>query len=268
MKSILDALQEGRLIELPEAEKERCLRYLGTIIEAIPDFRSGVDFNAAVTARESAANTAITGGWACPHGRVPGEGDLLCAIGWSPGGIEYGAPDGKPVHIMVMHYVPDSRRNTYLREISGLARAILNNPALGELSSAKDLNEVRIRLVDLLTAAMESALPEAKARMIQLEAKSAVSALAETMPPDVLANLTLLPVSIIVVPGSRPVALSQDRDLTSLLEESTDLAALLGARVPFDKGGYRIVTRSAATFLPDRVLYDCIAVKLAGNVKN
>ena len=48
MKSLLDALQEGRLIELPEADKDRSLQYLGTLIEAIPDFRTGLDFNAAV----------------------------------------------------------------------------------------------------------------------------------------------------------------------------------------------------------------------------
>jgi len=265
MKSILDALQEGRLIELPETDKQRSLHYLGTIIEAIPDFRSGFDFNAAVAAREKAANTAITGGWACPHGRVSGEGDLFCALGWSPGGIDYGAPDNKPVHIMVMHYVPDSRKNAYLREISGLAKAIQTHPALGELSSAKDLAEVRDRLIDLLTAALESSLPEAKARMIQLEARQAVSALAETIPADVLAGLTLLPLSIVVAPGTRPVVLSQDRELTAGLEESADLPALLGTRVPFDKAGFRIVTRSVATFLPDRLFYDCIAVRLRGN---
>ena len=38
-----------------------------------------------------------------------------------------------------MHYIPDSQKNAYLREISGLAKAIQQNPALGELSRAKDL---------------------------------------------------------------------------------------------------------------------------------
>ena len=130
MKSLLDALQEGRLIELPESDKAKSLQYLGTLIEAIPDFRTGLDFNGAVMTREAAANTGIGMGWACPHGRVSGDGDLLCAIGWSPTGIDYGGPDGKPVRIVVMHYIPDSQKNTYLREISMLAKAIKNNPAL------------------------------------------------------------------------------------------------------------------------------------------
>ncbi len=263
MKSLLDALQEGRLVELPPIDKEKSLHFLGTLIEAIPDFRTGLDFNAVVDAREKAANTGIGQGWACPHGRVAGEGDLFCAIGWSPTGIDYAAPDGKPVRILVMHHVPDSQRTAYLREISGLARAIQANPALGELSSLRDLGEVRHRLIDLLTAAVERALPDVKARMIQLEAKQAVSALSETLPADALATLALIPLTVIVAPGTKPVVLGQERDAVERLETTPDLAAALSARVPFDRAGYRIVTRSVSTYQPDRLLYDCIAVRLA-----
>src|SRR5271157_6045924 len=212
MKSLLDALQEGRLIELPEIDKPKILNLLATLIEAIPDFRVGFDFAGAVAARETAANTGIGHGWAGPHGRVSGEGDLFCAIGWSPTGLDYGAPDGKPVRIVVMHYIPDSQKNVYLREIAGLAKAIKSNPALGELSGLKDLAEVRHRLIDLLTAAVDSALPDVKARMIQLEAKQAVSGQPEAMPVDALA-WSLIPLSVLVVPGSRPLVLCQDKDL-------------------------------------------------------
>ena len=51
MKSLLDALQEGRLIELPEIEKGKILNLLATLIEAIPDFRGGFDFAGAVAGR-------------------------------------------------------------------------------------------------------------------------------------------------------------------------------------------------------------------------
>ncbi|MGA2642708.1 MAG: PTS sugar transporter subunit IIA [Spirochaetia bacterium] len=267
MKSLLDALQEGRLIELPEIDKGKILNLLATLIEAIPDFRGGFDFAGAVASREAAANTGIGHGWAGPHGRVSGEGDLFCAIGWSPTGIDYGAPDGKPVRIVVMHYIPDSQKNVYLREIAGLAKAIKSNPALGELSGLKDLSEVRHRLIDLLTAAVDSALPDVKARMIQLEAKQAVSALSETLPADVLSALSLIPLSVIVVPGARPLILAQDKELVAQIETGPDVVAPLGARVPFDHSGYRVFTRSVSSFQPDRLLYDCIAVKLPGSAK-
>jgi nitrogen PTS system EIIA component len=267
MKSLLDALQEGRLIELPEADKDRSLQYLGTLIEAIPDFRTGLDFNAAVMNREKAANTGIGLGWACPHGRVTGEGELFCAIGWSPTGVDYGAPDGKPVRVLVMHYIPDSQKNVYLREISGLAKAIQRNPALSELSGLKDLAEVRHRLIDLLTAAVESALPDVKARMIRLEAKQAVSALADAIPADALSSLNLLAMSVLVVPGGKPIVLAQEKEIIPQMEAGADLAGSLAAGAPFDKAGYRVITRSVSTYQPDRLLYECIALKLPNGQK-
>lgn len=278
MKSLLNALQEGRLIELPGTDKEASLTYLATLIEAIPDFRPGVDFAGAVLAREKAANTAIGLGWACPHGRVPGEGELFCAIGWSPTGIDYGATDGARVHVAVMHYIPDSQKNSYLREISTLAKAIQRSPALGELSRAKDLGEARHRMIDLLTMAIETAIPDAKARMIQLEAKQAVAALHEALPADALASLSIIPLSIVVAPGGAPLVLSQNREIAQSLEArgehpaggdhpigadlAAELAAAAGGAHSFDKAGYRLVVRSVATFQPNRLLYDCIAIRL------
>jgi mannitol/fructose-specific phosphotransferase system IIA component (Ntr-type) len=267
MKSLLDALQEGRLIELPDADKERSLQYLGTLIEAIPDFRSGLDFNGAVMTREKAANTGIGHGWACPHGRVSGEGELFCAIGWSPTGIDYGSPDGGPVRIVVMHYIPDAQKNVYLREISGLAKAIQRNPALGELSNARDLGEVRHRLIDLLTAAVESALPDVKARMIQLEAKQAVSGIEEYLPTDMLSSLILVPFTLIVVPGMKHLVLSQDKDLVGALEGPADIVGPLSTMTPLDAAGYRLVVRAVSTFSADRRSFDCIAMKLPATAK-
>jgi nitrogen PTS system EIIA component len=262
MKSVLNALQEGRLIELPENDKEKSLQYLATLIEAIPDFRSGLDFAGTVLAREKTTNTAIGLGWACPHGRVAGDGELLCALGWSPAGIDYGAPDGKPVHFLIMHCIPDSQKNAYLREISTVARAIQKNPALGELSLATELGDVRHRLIDLLTDALESAVPDAKARMIQLSARQAVAAAMDAaLPADALAALNLVPLSILIAPGSRPIVLSQDREAVLALESDPDLTAPLSARVPFDRAGYTVVMRSVAPYQPDRMLYDCLAVK-------
>ena len=205
MKSLLDALQEGRLIELPEIDKGKILNLLATLIEAIPDFRSGFDFAGAVAGRENAANTGIGLGWACPHGRVTGEGELFCAIGWSPTGIDYGAPDGKPVRIVVMHYIPDSQKNVYLREISGLAKAIKSNPALGELSGAEGPRRGEApshrsahRRGGQRPAGREGAHDPARGQAGGLRAGG------DACPLDALSALNLIPLSVVVVPGSKP----------------------------------------------------------------
>ena len=264
MKSILDALQEGRLIELPDNRKENVLKYLASLIEAIPDIKAGTDVEGAVLTREQAANTGIGRGWACPHGRNAGEGELVCALGWSPVGIEYGSPDGKPVHLVVMHYVPDSEKNVYLKEISGLVRVIKKNEGKKEVEKASDLMGVRNLLLDLIADALEAEVPEAKARMIRLEAKQAAATAGPeaALSPDLLCSLSFIPLSVLVVPGNRPLVLSQDQELVSLLEGPDDLAAGLAGKTPFIHGGYTILQRSVTAYQPNRFLYECFAVKI------
>ena len=156
MKSLLTALQEGRLIELPDNNKEKSLEYLATIIEAIPDIGGERGITETVLDREHLHNTGIGKGWACPHARSDWDGELLCSVGWSPQGIDYGSPDGKPVHLVVMYFVPDGQKNSYLKEISSLAKAIQTMPSMQALPLLTDLSEVRHRLLDAINAALES----------------------------------------------------------------------------------------------------------------
>jgi mannitol/fructose-specific phosphotransferase system IIA component (Ntr-type) len=265
MKSILDALQEGRLIELPDNHKEHVLKYLASLIEAIPDIQAGTDVEGAVLARERAANTGIGMGWACPHGRHPGEGELVCAVGWSPAGIQYGSPDGKPVHLVVMHYVPDVQKNVYLKEISGLVQVIKKNEGKKGAEKASDLMEVRNLLLDLIADALEAEVPEAKARMIRLEAKQAavISAPEVAVSADLLSSLSFIPLSVLVIPGSKPIILSQDQEVVSLLESSGELGASLAEKAPFSYKGYRILPRSVTSYQPNRFLYDCLAIRIS-----
>ncbi len=110
MRSILTALQEGRLFELPDAGKDRALEFLARILDANPDIEVGTDTIEEVKKRELECNTGIGMGVGVPHIRARREeGDLFCAIGWSPQGIDYGSPDGEHVHLVVMYYIPGAQ---------------------------------------------------------------------------------------------------------------------------------------------------------------
>jgi mannitol/fructose-specific phosphotransferase system IIA component (Ntr-type) len=265
MKSILDALQEGRLIELPDNHKENALKYLASLIEAIPDIQPGMDVEGAVLVRERAANTGIGMGWACPHGRNPGEGELVCAVGWSPAGIQYGSLDEKPVHLIVMHYVPDLQKNVYLKEISGLVKVIKRHEGKKEIEMVSNLMEVRNFLLDLIADALEDEVPEAKARMIRLEARQAavISAPEVAVSVDLLSSLSFISLSILVIPGSKPIILSQDQEIVALLEGSAELGSSLTEKAPFSYKGYRILPRSVTAYQPNRFLYDCLAIRIS-----
>ena len=171
MNSLLEALQEGRLVELPDdRNKERCLTILANLIEAVPAVPAGTDVAGAVLSREATGSTALGKGWACPHARLGNDGDLVCAVGWSPSGVDYGAPDNHPVRIVVMYLVPLNQKNSYLREISAIARVLQAQTDDATWANVHDLTQARNALLDMIGAALGSAAPEARARMVRLEA--------------------------------------------------------------------------------------------------
>jgi len=271
MRSLLDALQDGRLIELPDTNKTKALEYLATLIEAIPDIGVQGGITESVLSRERAYNTGIGKGWACPHARSMADGQLLSAVGWSPAGVDYSATDGEPVRIIVMYYVPDTQKNAYLKELSQLAKAIQSQPALQDLKSLTDLTEVRHRLLDAISVASESAAPEAKARMIQLEVKQAAAAqLAAPAAPAGAApqfdfSTRVIPLTIVSAPNLKPLVLCQDATLVTLLEGKTNITAIaadLAAKGQFETQGCKVFLRSSANYQPDRIVYECLGVKL------
>ncbi|HPU98600.1 MAG TPA: PTS sugar transporter subunit IIA [Candidatus Hydrogenedentes bacterium] len=258
MDTLLDALQDGRLFELPENDKNHALQFLAHIIEAFPEVPAGTDVVGHVMKREEAYNTALGKGWACPHARVPFDEDLMCVIGWSPTGIDYNAPDGQPVSVVVMYLVPDNQRNHYLREISTLARALESFPSLEKLQEVRDLDDVRNYLLDLIAQSKEAGTSETRARMIRLQTKS----VPEQVVFHDLTNMIIEPVTIVTAPDVRPITLTQNPDLMRWLDGLPDLAAKLASADSYRNGGWHLLRRTASTYQGDRILYDCIAVKL------
>ena len=259
MDSLLDALQEGRLIELPENNKEHALKFLAHILEAIPTIPTGTDIVGLVMARERATGTAIGRGWACPHARTSYDDDLLCVVGWSPTGIDYGAPDGVPVSIIAMYLVPDNQRNHYLKEVSMLAKALKSYNGLDKLQSAKELNEIRTHLLDMVSATKETVGPDTRARMIQLQVRPIIAPITA---PD-LANLIVEPVTIVTGPGMKHIVLAQNRNLVEALDSAVGLVDGMVSSGMFQNGGWRVMKRGTVTYQGDRVAYECLAIATA-----
>jgi len=262
MKSLLSALQEGRLVELPDPNKDKALEYLALLIEAIPDAHTQEDIVREVKEREASASTALGKGIACPHARRQGEGDLLCAVGWSPQGIDYGAPDGQKVQLVIMYFIPDSQRNAYLKEISGLAKAVTKTNGIAPIVSAADIHAVRSQLLDWVAYAIDSAIPDAKARMVKLQEKQAAILAAG---PGKARPFTIVPFYVLTADPARPVVLAPDAEFVKAMESQPSISDLLRRNDAFECGGYQVMVRSASSFAANRVLHDCLAVKSAQN---
>jgi PTS system nitrogen regulatory IIA component len=269
MRSILTALQEGRLFELPEAGKARALEFLARILDANPDIEVGTDAIEEIQKRELECNTGIGMGVGVPHVRARREeGDLFCAIGWSAQGIDYGAVDGAPVHLVVMYYIPGAQKNVYLKEISTLVKAVKKSGGVGAIAHASDLNAVRNLLLDWVSTVMGEAGPEAVARMIKLDVRQTQAApvVSVALPEGAtLARAATRAASFqVLVAGASVFVLAAEADFAALLEKDPMLPQRLGAGAPFPANGRQVFVTGTATFGPGRVLYQCVAVTAAG----
>ncbi len=257
MKAVLEALEAGRLIELPENDKNKALTLLASMIEAVPSVHSGSNVVEAVLAREAQANTYLGDGWAVPHARTADEGEMLCAIGWSPVGIAYGKTDGAVARMLLLYYVPDNQRASYLKEISSLARLLQENGAMRDVSQAGSLNDVRLRLLDIVTAALGAGQAEARARMIRLETRAAAApAVAVSFDPALV-----VPAWIIHTPDGRVMVLARDEAVVRALESQPDLGTKLERQPYIAMPGLAIHVRQSSTYGLGRSMFDCLVVK-------
>ncbi|HET6513619.1 MAG TPA: PTS sugar transporter subunit IIA [Thermodesulfovibrionales bacterium] len=259
LHTILQALEDGRVIELPDNDKKDAFTVLASLLEAVPSVPAGTDIVGAVLSRESVSNTSLGNGWACPHAPVTFDGELLCSIGWSPAGIDYGKPGEPSVRLIIMFLVPDNQRSPYLKEVSTLVKVLGKHGECRDLEQIEDLNAVRLRLLDMAHFAMEDAGPDTRARMIQLKARAVVAPV--TIPE--LENMIIEPLMIIAGPGIKTVVLTQNRELADLTKDDETLGAAITDKSWHELKGWRIVRRGSTNYQGDRVVYDCFAIQPA-----
>jgi mannitol/fructose-specific phosphotransferase system IIA component (Ntr-type) len=263
MRSLLDALQEGRLVELPEVDKTKALEYLALLIEAIPDIGSRTDLVKAVNDREAQFNTGIGKGVAVPHCRTNDDGELLCAIGWSPKGVDYGSLDGKPVHLIVMYYVPDVQRNLYLKEISGLAKVLSGSDALDKFTQTDNLTDLREHLLDWVSQAIGEAIPDAKARMIKLEARqSSIETAARAIEAPEAVVGRFLPFQAVCY-GEHVLVLGTDGGLCDTFEHDDNFRKSIRENEEFQSSGYQVVRLSEVQYAHGRTVITAVAYKIS-----
>lgn len=260
MRSILNALQDGRLFELPESGKGRALEFLARILDANPDIEVGTDAIEEIQKRELQCNTGLGMGVAVPHVRARREeGELFCAVGWSPTGIDYTSPDGERVHLVVMYYIPGAQKNVYLKEISTLVKAMKKTGGIAPIAHAPDLNTVRNLLLDWVSSGLGESGPEAVARMIKLEVRQTQIVPTVTPFPVVAPAGRASAFQVLVAAGAATV-LANDGDWSTNLEKEPSLAQKLATGAPFAAAGRTVFVTGATTFAAGRVLYQAVAL--------
>jgi mannitol/fructose-specific phosphotransferase system IIA component (Ntr-type) len=141
MKMIFADIFDERLIKLDlvNTDKNAVFEELIEEISILKPELNGEEMLAAIYDREAKMETSVAPGVAVPHGYFSGLSGIIGAVGFSRGGIDYGARDHKPVHLVVMLLLGEGARESHLRVLS----RILTFVKSGALSYIRDAGTPR-----------------------------------------------------------------------------------------------------------------------------
>ncbi|MDF9788582.1 PTS sugar transporter subunit IIA [Polynucleobacter sphagniphilus] len=95
-----------------------------------------------LNAREDLGSTALGAGVAIPHGRVKGLKHPVAAFIKLAQAIEFAAPDGEPVSVLIFLLVPEKATQQHLEILSSIAQLLSDPGARNTLASEKERTKV------------------------------------------------------------------------------------------------------------------------------
>lgn len=102
-----------------------------------------VDLAERLRRREQDACTGLGGGVAIPHCRWKDLREVVMAVGVSPSGIDFCAPDGIPVSLLFLVLSPIEAPSRHLQALARLSRLVRRTPGLAaELLRATSAREI------------------------------------------------------------------------------------------------------------------------------
>lgn len=132
---LLDFLQEHRIAtDLKGPTREDVVKQLAQLLYATTDLPIDQDtFVKKVLERDRLETTCLGEGLMIPHAILPTEGnEIKGVLGISSRGLELDAPDGRPVHAVLLLATPESERDLHLEVLAAFATAITRDVNLRE----------------------------------------------------------------------------------------------------------------------------------------
>ena len=112
------------------------VRSLGSLLAGVKR-----DTREAVLDRERIAPTGLGDGVAIPHAAVEGLTKPLLALGISPQGIDFDAPDGRPARLVFLLLIPPKAYEQEVRILASIARSVYDDKARAAILEALTLLE-------------------------------------------------------------------------------------------------------------------------------
>ena len=132
---LLDFLDEHHItVNISGTDKEAVIRslaaqlYTTQVKPTIPQ----EEFIQKVFEREDVATTCLSEGLMIPHAILEKGTEITGILGISSEGLQMGAPDGKPIHAVLLLATPQADRKRHLEVLAAFARVITANVNLRE----------------------------------------------------------------------------------------------------------------------------------------
>lgn len=138
-RRILEFLQEEHILApLQSGGKSEAIRELAGFMVRTHRLReiSVDELVESVEEREKAMSTAMGMGIAIPHARLSVGPEIAGVMGISPEGIDFDAPDGEPVHVIVLIATPPENHARHLEVMAAVARMMSDARVRAQLSVA------------------------------------------------------------------------------------------------------------------------------------
>ena len=106
----------------------------------------GIDASSVIeflNAREELGSTALGNGVAIPHGRIRGLHQPHAALIRLKTPIDFGAPDGEPVSLLIFLLVPEKATQEHLEILSNIAQLLADSQTRTLLQNEPDPEKVR-----------------------------------------------------------------------------------------------------------------------------
>ena len=138
MNQIASLLQADRIVlDLDVGTKARLFDAVGALFERDAGLACSA-VSASLAAREKLGSTGLGQGIAIPHGRIRGLTRAIGGFARLSHGIEFEAPDGKPVTQVFVLLVPEHATDQHLQLLSELAQMFSERAFRERLAQAVD----------------------------------------------------------------------------------------------------------------------------------
>jgi len=141
---LVEFLEEEHILMDVEAEDQwealkQMSAFYAKVYRCTPGEAAAIELS--VIEREREMTTAIGLGAAIPHGRIADGEGIKGVLGISREGIDFGAVDGHPVHLMMLIVTPSDHEQRHLDVMGGLVAMVSNEVVRERLTAAIDAND-------------------------------------------------------------------------------------------------------------------------------